>query len=131
MNPKSNTAQSYILSIRTPLEEFFRRQRLDPRIDQIDWYTIDRMIEHTWYALIYPNTTFSGLMNLACRLKDREHPYAMSVLNFGHWVKNELEQFDLFADDVYVSTYHYAGMHGRWAIRIKRGFEDHLRLTVY
>lgn len=69
-------------------------------------------------------------MNLACRLKDRDHPYAPATMGFGHRVHQELEQFSLYDTDVYLPTYHYIGMHGRWAIRIKRGLEDHLRLTV-
>jgi hypothetical protein len=123
--PLTTTSQSYILGIARPLEEFWRRVG----VEHEDGYTLHRMIEHAWYGCIYPNVAFSGLMNLACRLKDREHPYAAGVMSFGWALQRELAEYGFYEQNVYLPTYHFVRRHGREAIIIKRFFEDHLDLS--
>ena len=129
----TTTSQSYILSIRAPLEELYRRIWITEQevwgsthYRQMLW----RTVEHAWYACLHREMATSALMNLACRYQDIQHPFANGVMSFGQLLQRELEKFDFYGSGAHLNTFHYCGLHGRWAIRIKRGFEDHLNLIV-
>lgn len=131
--PLTKTSQSYILSIRQPLEEFFRRTGIT---QQEIWASsryiqyLDRTLEHVWYACLHREMTLSALMNVACRYQDVQHPFACGVMSFGQLFQRELEQFGFYDQSVFLNTYHYNGRHGKWAIIIKRSFDEHFKLVT-
>lgn len=122
--PKTNTSQSYILSIRNPLEEFYRRVKGYEYNDLM----IERMIARVWYCLLHRDMAPSALMDYGCRLRDMNHPFTHAVGSFGTLLQRELELFRFYEPAVFLNTYHFSHRHGKWAIVIKRGFEDHLNL---
>lgn len=131
--PLTRTSQSYILSIRQPLEELLRRtgitqQELWASTRYIQY--LDVTLEYLWYACLHREMTLSALMNVACRYQDVGHPFAVGVMSFGQLLQHELEQFGFYVQSVFLNTYHYNGRHGKWAIIIKRNFDDQLKLVT-
>jgi hypothetical protein len=123
--PLTKTSPSYILSIRQPLEELYRRTWLEPQevwSDPDYRYMLARMVEHAWYACLHRDMATSALMNLACRFRDQDHPMAAGIMSFGQLLQRELELFGFYDANVYLNTYHLVGLHGQHAIRIKRAF---------
>jgi hypothetical protein len=130
--PLTRTSQSYILSIRDPLDELYRRTWLKPEevwSDPDHRHMLRRVVENAWYACLHRDMATSALMNLACRFRDQDHPMAAGIMSFGQLLQRELELFGFYDANVYLNTYHLVGLHGQHAIRIKRAFYDQLKLT--
>ena len=106
-----------IIDIERPLNEFEGRLPYYPEGYQAH---LQDILSYVWYAIQHPGMTGSALMNLACRLKEDNHPFAQAITTLGLLLQAHMKQLGMYQPEFGLNRYHYLRLHGDYAMIIHR-----------